>query len=183
MLPLSISPDTASKGLRTLAPWNGTRLEMSPPPCCSVRTFTVNSHKLSISPPGPTYRCPFTEPFEGFKSAFGHSSGFTTDSPAPGVDGDFPVPASPAICFNRFTVDGHVADRDCIQLHLDRPPLLIVGVATRVGFLWNFVRSTFSLTCWPFDTQSTQGSLLKDNPLHEIQSSVRSVPTDPLAAK
>ena len=30
MLPLSITPDTASKGLRTLAPWNVTRLEMSP---------------------------------------------------------------------------------------------------------------------------------------------------------
>ena len=31
MLPLSITPDTAKKGLRTLAPWNVTRLEMSPP--------------------------------------------------------------------------------------------------------------------------------------------------------
>ena len=80
--------------------------------------------KLSIfSPPGPTYRCPFTEPLEGFS-----------------------VPASPAICFKRFTVDGHVADRHCIQLHLVRPPLFIIGVATRSGFLWNFVKSTFSLT-------------------------------------
>ena len=42
ILPLSITPDTASKGLRTLAPWNVTRLEMSPPPCRSARTFTVN---------------------------------------------------------------------------------------------------------------------------------------------
>ena len=31
MLPLSITPDTASKGLRTLAPWNVIRLEVSPP--------------------------------------------------------------------------------------------------------------------------------------------------------
>ena len=68
MLPLSITPDTASKGLRNLAPWNVTRLEMSPPPCQSVRTFTVNSPSLSIcSPPGPTYRCPFTEPLTVLK--------------------------------------------------------------------------------------------------------------------
>ena len=26
-----------------------------------------------------TYRCPFTEPFDGFRSTFGQSSGFTTD--------------------------------------------------------------------------------------------------------
>ena len=42
-----------------------------------------NSPRLSIfSPQGPTYRCPFTEPFDGFRSTFGQSSGFTTDSPA-----------------------------------------------------------------------------------------------------
>ena len=29
MLPLSITPDTASRGLRTLAPWNVTRLEIA----------------------------------------------------------------------------------------------------------------------------------------------------------
>ena len=83
MLPVSITPDTASRGLRTLVPWNVTRLEMSPPPCRSVRTFTVKSPRLSIfSPPGATYRCPFTELFDGFRSTFGQSSGFTTDSPA-----------------------------------------------------------------------------------------------------
>ena len=60
-----------------------TRLEMSPP-CRSVRTFTLNSPRLPIfSPPGPTYRCPFTGPFEGFRSTSGRSSGFTTYSPVP----------------------------------------------------------------------------------------------------
>ena len=84
MLPLSMTPDTASKGLRTLAPWNVIRLEMLPPPCRSVLTFTVNSPRLSIfSFQRPTYRCPFAEPFHGFRSTFGQSSGFTTDSPAP----------------------------------------------------------------------------------------------------
>ena len=54
------------------------------PPCRLVRTFTVSSPRLSIfSPPGPTYRCPFTEPFDGFKSIFGQSSAFTTDSHVP----------------------------------------------------------------------------------------------------
>ena len=77
-------PTLASKGLRTSAPWNVNRLEMSLPPCCSVWTFTVQSPKLSsFSSPGSTYRCPFTEPFDGFRSTFGQSSGFTTDSPAP----------------------------------------------------------------------------------------------------
>ena len=57
-------------GLADLGPWNVTRLEMSPPPCCSVRTFTVSAPKLSIkSPPGPTCRCLLTAPFEGFTSA------------------------------------------------------------------------------------------------------------------
>ena len=75
MLPLSITPDTASKGLRNLAPWNDTRLEMSLPPFRSVRTFAANSHRLSIfSPPRPAYRCPLLSPL---------TSGFTTDSPAP----------------------------------------------------------------------------------------------------
>ena len=75
MLPLSIAPVTASKGLRTLSPWDVTRLEVSLPPCRSVRTFAVNSYRLSIfSPPGPTHRCVFTEPFDGFRSTFGQSS-------------------------------------------------------------------------------------------------------------
>ena len=50
MLPLSITPDTPCKGLRTLAPWNVVRLvplEMSLPPCRSVRTCTVSSPRLS----------------------------------------------------------------------------------------------------------------------------------------
>ena len=51
MLPLSITPDTASKGLRTLAAWNVTRLEMSLPPCRSARTFTVKIPRLSIFSP------------------------------------------------------------------------------------------------------------------------------------
>ena len=56
-------------------------LRCHPPPCRSVRTVAVNNTRLSIfSPPGPTYRCPFTGAFDGFKSIFGQSSGFTTDS-------------------------------------------------------------------------------------------------------
>ena len=101
------------------------------PPCCLGRTFTVNYPKLSIfSPPGPTYR-----------STCGHSSGFTTDSPA----SESTVfsryrPRSPSD-FNRIAVDGHVADRDCIQFFLVKQPLF-----TRSDFNWYFVRSTFSLT-------------------------------------
>ena len=51
---LAIKPDTASKGLRTLAPWNVTRLEMSPPPCRSVRTFTVKSLEPFVCVPSFT---------------------------------------------------------------------------------------------------------------------------------
>ena len=40
--------------------------------------------RLSIfTPPGATYRCPFTEPLDGFRSTLGQSSGFTSDSPVP----------------------------------------------------------------------------------------------------
>ena len=146
VLPLSITPDTASKGLRTLAPWSVIRLGMSPPPCRSVRTFTVKSHRLSIiSPPRPTYRCPFTESFEGFRSTFGQSSGFTTDSPAP--ESTVISRCRPRLtnCCTRFAVDGHVANCDCVQVHLVRPPLFIIGVVTRSVFtftgdviLWRF---------------------------------------------
>ena len=141
MLPLSTTPDTASEGLRTLAPWSVIRLEMSPPPCRSVRTF-VNSPRLSIfSPPGPTYRCPFTGPFDGFKSIFGQSSGSQLFS-STGVNCDFSVPTSLTICCDRFAVDGHVANSDCVQVHLVKPPLSIIGVVARSvfsftgGFWW-----------------------------------------------
>ena len=63
MLPLSITPDTASKGLRTLASWNVTRLEMSPhrvvrcdflpsflPDCPSVHLQGPRIVVLSLSP-------------------------------------------------------------------------------------------------------------------------------------
>ena len=61
------------------------------------------------------------------------------------VNCDFLVPTPPVICFNRFTVDRHVADCDCVQVHLVRthsPSLESSLEATSVGF----VRSTFSLT-------------------------------------
>ena len=83
MLPVSVTPDTCQQRLADLGPLECHSLEMSPPPCRSVRTFTVKSPRLSIfSPPGATCRCPFTELFDGFRSTFGQSSGFTTGSPA-----------------------------------------------------------------------------------------------------
>ena len=86
---------TASKGLRTLSPWNVTRLEMSLPPCRSVWTFAVNSPRLSIfSPPGP-------EPFDGFRSTFGQSSWIHNWFFCTGVNSDSSVPTSLAICFWR----------------------------------------------------------------------------------
>ena len=57
MFPLSITPDTASKGLWTLAPWNVARLEMSPPPCRWGRTFTFSVHlhgpRIVVLSPSP----------------------------------------------------------------------------------------------------------------------------------
>ena len=81
----------------------------------TVTVMKADSH-LQVDPSTvrePLYRCPFTEPFDGTRSTYGHSSGFTTDSLAP-ESTDFSVPTSLAICFNKFTVDGHVADRDCV---------------------------------------------------------------------
>ena len=54
---------------------------------------------------------------------------------------DFSVSTSLTICFNKFAVDGHVADRDRVQFWLFRQPLF-----TRGDFNWFLVRSTFSLT-------------------------------------
>ena len=54
MLPLSITPDTASKGLRTLAPWNVIRLEMSPPPCVRCELLlSILQDCLSFQLQGP----------------------------------------------------------------------------------------------------------------------------------
>ena len=80
---------------------------------------------LSFHLQGPHIVCPCTEPFDGFRSTFGQSSGFTTDSPAPESTVISRAPTSLAICFNRFIVNRHVADRDCIQVHPARPPIFI----------------------------------------------------------
>ena len=190
MLPLSITPDITSKGLRTLAPWSVIRLQMSPSPCRSVRTFTVNSHRLSIfSPPRPTYRCPFTEPSDGFKSIFGQSSGFTTDSLAP----ESTVisryrPCSPSVATRLLWMDdGHVANCDCVPVHLVRP-LSVIGVVARSVFsftgdviLWRFHWQTlvlFPASC----TLNRQESSLRGNLSHRVQFSVRFVFKDPFVA-
>ena len=105
---------------------------MSPPPCRSVRFFTVNSPRLSIfSILRPTYRCPFTEPFHGFKSTFGQSYGFTTDPPAPEstvisryrprsppvATGLLSMDTLPIVTAFRSTSSGHSAT---LELSLDR---------------------------------------------------------------
>ena len=86
-------------------------------------------------------RCPFAEPFDGFRSTFVHSSGFTTDSPAPGSTVISRYRPRLPSGFNRIAVDGHVADRDRIQFHLFRQSLF-----TRSDFNWYFVKSTLTLT-------------------------------------
>ena len=143
MLHLSITPDTASKGLRTLAPWNvfSSRCHPSHRVVRCELLLSVLTRLSIFSRLGPTYRYPFTEPFDGFKSTFGQSSGFTTDSPAL----ESTVPTSLTICCDRFAVDGHVANCDCVQVHLVRPPLSIIGVVARSVFsftgdviLWRF---------------------------------------------
>ena len=84
MLSLSTTPDTASKGLRSLAPWNVTRLEMSPPPCRSVRTFYRQFFQIvNLFTSSANVSLAFHRAFWRFKSTVGQPSGFTTDSPAP----------------------------------------------------------------------------------------------------
>ena len=151
-----------------------------------------------LPPPGPTYRCPFTERFDGFKSIFGQSSGFTTHCAALESTVISPIPTSLTICCDKFAVDGHVADRDCVQVHLVRPPLSIIGVVTRCNFNWNFVRSIFSLTgdviLWSFEladvgttpasgTQNRQECSLRGNFSHRAQTSVRFVTKDSFVAQ
>ena len=103
MLPLSITPDTSSKGLRTLAPSNVIQLRISLPPCCLVLTFTVKFIKRSnFSPPGPTCRYSFKEPFEGL----GHSAVFTNDSPVPEPTVNAPYRPHFSICPSDFVLDG-----------------------------------------------------------------------------
>ena len=65
------------------------------------------------------------------------------------LDVIFSVSTSLTICCNRFAVDGHVADRDCVQVHLVRLPLSIIGVVARSVFsitgdviLWRFIWQT-----------------------------------------
>ena len=101
------------------------------------------SPKLSVfSPPGSTCRCLFTEPFNGFTSTFGQSTRLTTDSLAQEstVMSRYRPPLT--ICFNRFAVDGHVADRDGIQLYLVSRPIF-----TRRDFNLCCVRLTYFFHC------------------------------------
>ena len=84
MLPLSITPDTASKGLRTLSPWNVTRLEMSLPPCRSVRTIAANSADcLSFHLQGPRIVVFSPSPWTVSDQHLANRLGFTADSRAP----------------------------------------------------------------------------------------------------
>ena len=182
MFPLSITPDTASKGLRTLAPWNVSRLEMSPPPCRSVRTFTVKSHKLSIfSPPGPTYRCPFTEPFDGFKSTV-ESSGFTTDSPAPEstvISQHRPRSPSmdmlPIVTAFRSTSSGHHSPSVELSLGRCSPSLEVSYCGALIG------RHSYTPNFW--HTEQAGKFTERGNLSHRVQTSVRFVPKDPFVAK
>ena len=61
--------DTASRALRTLAPWDVTRLEMAPPPSGSVRTPIVTAFRSTSS----GHRSPSLE------LSLGRSSHFTGD--------------------------------------------------------------------------------------------------------
>ena len=104
--------------------------------------LSPSSPKLSIfSVPAPTYRSPCTEPFDGFRSTFGHSSGFTTDSRAP-----------ESTVISRYQTRSPSFSTELLSMDM----LLIVTVfsSTSSGshtshaatFNWYFVRSTFSLT-------------------------------------
>ena len=86
------------------------------------------------------------EPFEGFISAFGHSSAFTTDSPVP----ESTVisrhrPRLPSVSTGLLSMDMLLIVTVFSSIS-SGSPLFIVGVVLRSGFLWNFVKSTFSLT-------------------------------------
>ena len=117
--------------------------------------FTVNSPKLSIfSPPRPTYCCPFTEPFDGSN----RQSANRLDLQPILVDRNqlwFLVPASLTTCCNRFAVDGHVANCDCVKVHLVRPPLSIIGVVARSVFSF-----TGDVVLWRFNWQTLVHSQL-----------------------
>ena len=98
-------------------------------------SLSVSSPKLShCSPPGPTYRCPFTEPINGFRSTCGHSSGFISNSVAL---------ESTEISRHRPRLPSVTTDV------LSMGTWLIVTVEplyTRCDFNWYTVKSTFALT-------------------------------------
>ena len=141
---------------------------------------------LSIHPPGPTYRCPFTEPFDGFNSTCGQSSGFTTDSPAP--ESTVISRYRPRLRFTRFTVDSHVSYCDCVQVHFVRPPVSIIGAVA-----WSVFSFTGDVILWPFNWKTLvhlqllahngQESSLRGNLSHRAQTSVRFVSKDPFCCR
>ena len=169
MLPMSITPDTACKGFRTLDPWDVTRLEMSPPTVsfganfyCQfsqiVYLFTSEAHVL----------CPFTEHFDGFKSTYGQSSGFRTDSPAtestvssryrPRMPSVSPVLLSivmlPIVTAFRSTLSRHLSPSLELSLGRSAPSLEMSYCGAFVGRRWYTPAS---------DTQDKQGNSLKGN--------------------
>ena len=77
------------------------------------------SKRSNFSPPGPTYRCSFKEPFESLS----HSVVFTNDSPAP----ESTVNAPNRVHFPSAPVTLSSMDNVTVQLHFVRLAFSIAG--------------------------------------------------------
>ena len=173
VLTSAITPDTASKGFPTSAPWNVTRLGMSPPPCCAVRTFTVKSPNcLCFHLQGPRIVVLSLSPLTVSIQHLATSS----------VNGDFWILTSLTICFSGSAVEGHVVDLDRVQFYFVRQPLIVRGALRQVGILPHWKRRTGELflanvgrTHQISDTHHRQGSSLTSNLSHWKEVSIHAV--------
>ena len=134
--------------------------------------FTDNSRRLSIfTPPGATYRCPFTEPLDGFRSTSGQSSGFTSDSPAPESTvisryrprlpsvstGSLSIDLLLVVTVDRSTSSGHYSHSEQIQSKLRQVDHLLHRRSPTPFFRTSGAERTF-FWCPVWRSQRSEGS-------------------------
>ena len=131
MLPLSITPDTAKSRLadRGSLERHSAR-DVTPTVLFGANIDCQASHILSFHLQGPRIAVLSLSPSTVFIQHVANRNHFSCT----GVNCDFSVSTSLIICCNRFAVDGHVANCDCVQIHLIRPPLSTIGVVARSVF-------------------------------------------------
>ena len=145
-----------------------------------LRCHLHNVIRCELSPSilPATYHCPFTEPFDGFKSRFGQSSGLITDSPTLEstliLGTDLAHHLLRQVCCRWTCQSSHHSPSLELSLGRSSPTLKMTYCGTFIGKRW----------CTPASgTLNKQRSSLRGILSHRGYTSVCFVPKNPFVAK